>query len=78
LRAEFPGGRFTYEDLEAGRFIVGDAAQCTALIEQLRREVGTTFLILRIPKPEMRHSATLEAIRMFGHTVISSIKTHPS
>lgn len=70
LRAEFPHGDFRYADLEPGRFVVGDPGQCIRLIDELRRELGTTFLILRIPKPELSQAVTLEAIRMFGERVI--------
>jgi alkanesulfonate monooxygenase SsuD/methylene tetrahydromethanopterin reductase-like flavin-dependent oxidoreductase (luciferase family) len=74
LRAEFPDGDLRYEDLEPGRFIVGDPGQCIQLIDELRRELGTTFLILRIPKPELSQAVTLEAIRMFGQRVIPRIR----
>jgi alkanesulfonate monooxygenase SsuD/methylene tetrahydromethanopterin reductase-like flavin-dependent oxidoreductase (luciferase family) len=70
LRAEFPHGDFRYADLEPGRFVVGDPGQCIRSIDELRRELGTTFLILRIPKPELSQAVTLEAIQMFGTDVI--------
>jgi alkanesulfonate monooxygenase SsuD/methylene tetrahydromethanopterin reductase-like flavin-dependent oxidoreductase (luciferase family) len=74
LRAEFPDGDLRYADLEPSRFIVGDPGQCIRLIDELRRELGTTFLILRIPKPELSQAVTLEAIRMFGEQVIPRIR----
>jgi alkanesulfonate monooxygenase SsuD/methylene tetrahydromethanopterin reductase-like flavin-dependent oxidoreductase (luciferase family) len=70
LRAEFPHGDFTYEDLEPDRFVVGDAEECGRSIDMLRRALGTTFLILRIPKPKLSQTVTLETIRMFGERLI--------
>jgi alkanesulfonate monooxygenase SsuD/methylene tetrahydromethanopterin reductase-like flavin-dependent oxidoreductase (luciferase family) len=70
LRAEFLHRDFTYEDLEPGRFVVGDPEECVRAIDALQRVLGTTFLILRIPKPELSQAMTLEAVQMFGERVI--------
>jgi len=62
--------QMTDEEIMRDRFVVGDPEACIAQIERFRKELGWTHLICRMGVPGVRHEALLEAIRLFGNTVI--------
>ena len=68
-----PRSEFSFELLSPGRFLVGDGAQLRHTVEEWRKLTGAQYLALRFRQPQgPSHAATCEALRRFGHEVISA------
>jgi probable F420-dependent oxidoreductase len=66
--------KMTDEEIIRDRFIVGDPDTCIEQIERFRREVGWTHLICRMDVPGIEHRELLQAIQLFGESVIPHFK----
>ena len=61
----------TLDILKQDRFIIGSPADCIRQIEQLQRQTGIDYLVLRFRHPSgPDHDRVRRAIRLFGEQVI--------
>ena len=70
LRAEFKDESFTFEELRRDRFIIGSPEEAIAQIRHHERELGITYLIVRVQKKGMQHRDAMRALQVFGEQVI--------
>ncbi|MBI4639954.1 MAG: LLM class flavin-dependent oxidoreductase [Candidatus Tectomicrobia bacterium] len=59
-----------FEQLQQGRFIIGDPELCIEQIEQYRQKLGVTHMIFRAQWPGMEQAKVLRTIRLFGERVL--------
>ncbi len=69
-------GNRTFEDWCAGRFIVGNADDAKAAIEEYR-EVGANYIVLRVSLPGLKPEQTMKSIKIFGEKVLPQFKGNP-
>jgi alkanesulfonate monooxygenase SsuD/methylene tetrahydromethanopterin reductase-like flavin-dependent oxidoreductase (luciferase family) len=59
----------TFEDMARDSFVLGDVDRCVEQVERYAREVGSSFLGLRMQWPGLGQTDVLDSIASFGDVI---------
>jgi len=73
---DVPGLPQDFAELARDRFIIGDPDECIAQIHRCKDELGVNYMIARLVYSGMPHAESIEAIQLFGTTVVPAFRMY--
>jgi alkanesulfonate monooxygenase SsuD/methylene tetrahydromethanopterin reductase-like flavin-dependent oxidoreductase (luciferase family) len=66
-----------WDELRAGRFVIGAPATVAAGLREIRERLGATLAVLRVQWPGLPHAQALRSLRLLGEQVLPRLGPAP-